>query len=89
MIPLGRFEVPKDLMGTAFLLASEASDSITGQTIFCGWRIDGNLKLFNKSHKAGRCMKLCSDFIIMKGGDEVGSPDMSIRIAAKAVYHTC
>ncbi len=39
MIPLGRLGVPKDLIGTAVFLASEASDFITGQTIF----VDGGL----------------------------------------------
>jgi NAD(P)-dependent dehydrogenase (short-subunit alcohol dehydrogenase family) len=38
-IPLGRYEVTDDLIGTALFLASEASDFITGQTIFVdgGW----------------------------------------------------
>lgn len=39
MIPLGRLGVPKDLTGACVFLASEASDFITGQTIF----IDGGL----------------------------------------------
>ena len=39
MIPLGRLGVPKDLIGTAVFLASDASGFITGQTIF----IDGGL----------------------------------------------
>jgi gluconate 5-dehydrogenase len=38
-IPLGRLGVPEDLIGTAVFLASEASDFITGQTIF----VDGGL----------------------------------------------
>jgi NAD(P)-dependent dehydrogenase (short-subunit alcohol dehydrogenase family) len=38
-IPLGRYEVTDDLIGTALFLASGASDFITGQTIFVdgGW----------------------------------------------------
>lgn len=38
-IPLGRWAEPEDLMGTAVFLASDASDYITGQTIFVdgGW----------------------------------------------------
>jgi len=39
MIPLGRLGVPNDLVGAAVFLASDASDFITGQTIF----IDGGL----------------------------------------------
>jgi len=39
MIPLGRLGVPKDVIGACVFLASEASDFITGQTIF----IDGGL----------------------------------------------
>ncbi|MEE9418701.1 MAG: glucose 1-dehydrogenase [Desulfatiglandaceae bacterium] len=39
MIPLGRLGVPKDVIGACIFLASEASDFITGQTIF----IDGGL----------------------------------------------
>jgi NAD(P)-dependent dehydrogenase (short-subunit alcohol dehydrogenase family) len=39
LIPLGRIGVPKDLIGTAVFLASDASDYITGQTIF----VDGGL----------------------------------------------
>lgn len=39
MIPLGRLGVPKDLIGAAVFLASDASGFITGQTIF----IDGGL----------------------------------------------
>ncbi len=33
-IPLGRMGDPKDYVGMAILLASRASDFITGQTIF-------------------------------------------------------
>ncbi|MGQ9508797.1 MAG: glucose 1-dehydrogenase [Thermodesulfobacteriota bacterium] len=38
-IPLGRWAEPEDLMGVAVFLASDASDYITGQTIFVdgGW----------------------------------------------------
>lgn len=38
-IPLGRWADPEDLAGTAVFLASDASDYITGQTIFVdgGW----------------------------------------------------
>jgi 2-deoxy-D-gluconate 3-dehydrogenase len=38
-IPLGRYQLTDDLIGTAVFLASEASDFITGQTIFVdgGW----------------------------------------------------
>ena len=39
VIPLGRLGVPKDLIGTAVFLASDASNFITGQTIF----VDGGL----------------------------------------------
>ena len=39
MIPMGRLGVPKDVVGACVFLASEASDFITGQTIF----IDGGL----------------------------------------------
>jgi NAD(P)-dependent dehydrogenase (short-subunit alcohol dehydrogenase family) len=40
-IPLGRMGDPKDYVGTAVLLASPASDFITGQTIF----VDGGTTL--------------------------------------------
>jgi len=38
-IPMGRWGKPEDLAGAAVFLASEASDYITGQTIFVdgGW----------------------------------------------------
>ncbi len=38
-IPLGRWADPEDLAGAAVILASDASDYITGQTIFVdgGW----------------------------------------------------
>jgi NAD(P)-dependent dehydrogenase (short-subunit alcohol dehydrogenase family) len=38
-IPLGRWAEPEDLAGTAVFLASDASDYVTGQTIFVdgGW----------------------------------------------------
>ena len=39
VIPLGRLGVPKDLIGAAVFLASDASNFITGQTIF----VDGGL----------------------------------------------
>ena len=34
-IPLGRYSLPKDLVGTAAFLASSDSDYITGQNIMC------------------------------------------------------
>jgi NAD(P)-dependent dehydrogenase (short-subunit alcohol dehydrogenase family) len=40
-IPLARLAEPEDLLGTIILLASEASDFITGQVIF----IDGGLSV--------------------------------------------
>ncbi len=40
-IPLGRFGTPEDLIGTVILLASEAGEFITGQTIF----VDGGRTL--------------------------------------------
>lgn len=40
-IPLGRIAITDDLIGTAIFLASEASDFITGQTIF----VDGGFTL--------------------------------------------
>ena len=40
-IPIGRFGTPEDLIGTVILLASEAGDFITGQTIF----VDGGRTL--------------------------------------------
>jgi NAD(P)-dependent dehydrogenase (short-subunit alcohol dehydrogenase family) len=46
MIPLGRPGVATDLAGAALLLASDASDYITGQTIFVdgGWLANGGVK---------------------------------------------
>jgi len=46
VIPLGRPGVATDLAGVAVLLASEASDYITGQTIFVdgGWLVNGGVK---------------------------------------------
>lgn len=42
-IPIGRFAQPEDLVGAAIFLASEASDFITGQTLFVdgGWNAAG------------------------------------------------
>jgi NAD(P)-dependent dehydrogenase (short-subunit alcohol dehydrogenase family) len=42
-IPIGRFAEPQDLIGAAVFLASEASDFITGQTLFVdgGWNAAG------------------------------------------------
>ncbi len=34
-IPLGRLGKPEDLIGTALFLASDASDYLTGQTLYC------------------------------------------------------
>jgi NAD(P)-dependent dehydrogenase (short-subunit alcohol dehydrogenase family) len=46
VIPLGRPGTPSDLAGATVLLASEASDYITGQTIFVdgGWLYNGGVK---------------------------------------------
>lgn len=46
MIPLGRPGVATDLAGAALLLASDASDYITGQTIYVdgGWLANGGVK---------------------------------------------
>jgi NAD(P)-dependent dehydrogenase (short-subunit alcohol dehydrogenase family) len=46
MIPLGRPGVATDLAGAVLLLASDASDYITGQTIFVdgGWLANGGVK---------------------------------------------
>ena len=46
VIPLGRPGNPSDLAGATILLASEASDYITGQTIFVdgGWLYNGGVK---------------------------------------------
>lgn len=46
VIPLGRPGIPADLAGTAILLASDAGDYITGQTIVVdgGWTFNGNVK---------------------------------------------
>ena len=40
-MPLGRWGEPRDLAGAALLLASEASDYITGQTLWVdgGWLV--------------------------------------------------
>ncbi len=39
LVPLGRLGMPADIIGACIFLASEASDFITGQTIY----IDGGL----------------------------------------------
>lgn len=46
VIPMGRPGVPSDLAGAAVLLASDASDYITGQTIVVdgGWTVSGGAK---------------------------------------------
>ena len=46
VIPLGRPGKPADLAGATVLLASDASDYITGQTIYVdgGWLINGGVK---------------------------------------------
>ena len=46
MIPLGRPGIATDLAGAILLLASDASDYITGQTIFVdgGWLANGGVK---------------------------------------------
>lgn len=46
VIPMGRPGTPSDLAGVTVLLASEASDYITGQTIFVdgGWLVNGGVK---------------------------------------------
>jgi NAD(P)-dependent dehydrogenase (short-subunit alcohol dehydrogenase family) len=46
MIPLGRPGIAADLAGAAVLLASDASDYITGQTIFVdgGWLANGGVR---------------------------------------------
>ena len=45
-IPLGRPGTASDLAGATVLLASDASDYITGQTIFVdgGWMVNGGVK---------------------------------------------
>lgn len=42
-IPIGRFATAQDLIGASFFLASEASDFVTGQTLFVdgGWNAAG------------------------------------------------
>jgi len=46
VIPMGRPGIPADLAGATVLLASDASDYITGQTIVVdgGWLVDGGVK---------------------------------------------
>jgi NAD(P)-dependent dehydrogenase (short-subunit alcohol dehydrogenase family) len=46
VVPMGRPGVPADLAGATVLLASDASDYITGQTLFVdgGWSVNGNVK---------------------------------------------
>lgn len=46
VIPLGRPGVPADLAGATLLLASDAGDYITGQTIFVdgGWLVSGGVR---------------------------------------------
>jgi len=46
VIPMGRPGVPSDLAGATVLLASDAGDYITGQTIFVdgGWLISGGVR---------------------------------------------
>jgi NAD(P)-dependent dehydrogenase (short-subunit alcohol dehydrogenase family) len=46
VIPMGRPGLPQDLAGAALLLASDASDYITGQTIVVdgGWLVSGGAK---------------------------------------------
>jgi NAD(P)-dependent dehydrogenase (short-subunit alcohol dehydrogenase family) len=46
VIPQGRPGIPSDLAGATVLLASEASDYITGQTIVVdgGWLVSGGAK---------------------------------------------
>ena len=46
VVPLGRPGIPSDLAGAAVLLASDASDYITGQTIVVdgGWLVSGGVK---------------------------------------------
>jgi NAD(P)-dependent dehydrogenase (short-subunit alcohol dehydrogenase family) len=46
MLPLGRPGIPADLAGATVLLASDASDYITGQTIFVdgGWTANSGMK---------------------------------------------
>ena len=46
VVPWGRPGIPSDLAGAALLLASDAADYITGQTIIVdgGWVISGGVK---------------------------------------------